>query len=84
MDSWDGSSKTKMAFRLFDMNKDGYITREEFKKVAIELETFKCKLCFQVSKNLDVTQIEAVFQRFDLNKDGRLSKGEFRRLMEKS
>jgi len=69
MDSWDGSSKTKMAFRLFDMNKDGYITREEFKKV---------------SKNLDVTQIEAVFQRFDLNKDGRLSKGEFRRLMEKS
>ena len=30
----DRSSKTEMAFKLFDMNKDGYITREEFKKVG--------------------------------------------------
>ena len=33
MNHTDRSSKTEMAFKLFDMNKDGYITREEFKKV---------------------------------------------------
>jgi len=68
MNTCDRSSKAETAFRLFDMNKDGYITRDEFKKV---------------SKKLDSSQIEAVFHRFDLNKDGRLSMEEFKRLMEK-
>ena len=31
----DKSQKTETAFKLFDRNKDGYITREEFTKVAI-------------------------------------------------
>lgn len=64
----DRSSQTELAFKLLDMNKDGFITKEEFIKV---------------SKTLDSAQIEAVFERFDLNKDGRLSLGEFRKLMEK-
>jgi Ca2+-binding EF-hand superfamily protein len=33
MKNSDRSSHTKMAFKLFDMNKDGFITREEFKMV---------------------------------------------------
>ena len=35
MNNADRSSKTEMAFKLFDMNKDGFITREEFKKVVL-------------------------------------------------
>ena len=34
MSKADKSQKTETAFKLFDKNKDGYITREEFTKVA--------------------------------------------------
>ena len=84
MNNSDRSSKSLIAFKLFDMNKDGYITREEFKKVHLVISnTVKLYPCLKVSKKLDSTQIEAVFKRFDVNKDGRLSMDEFRRLMEK-
>ena len=34
MNKADKSQKTETAFRLFDKNKDGFITREEFTKVS--------------------------------------------------
>ena len=33
MNKADKSAKTETAFKLFDKNKDGFITREEFTKV---------------------------------------------------
>jgi len=59
--------KVDTAFKMFDKNKDGFITKEEFA---------------QVSKSLSKEQIEAVFAKFDSNKDGKLSKEEFKNLME--
>merc|ERR1712113_869143 len=64
----DKSQKTETAFKLFDRNKDGYITREEFTKVP---------------KKLTPSQIEAVFAKFDANGDGRLSMDEFKQMMER-
>merc|ERR1711936_1082735 len=64
----DKSKVVKTAFKVLDLDKDGYITKDEFS---------------QASKTLDADQIEIVFQRFDTNKDGRLSKEEFQQLMEK-
>jgi len=59
--------KVDTAFRMFDKNRDGFITKDEFA---------------QVSKTLSKEQIEAVFAKFDANKDGKLSKDEFKNLME--
>jgi len=61
-------SKTDTAFGLFDKNRDGFITKDEFA---------------EVSKKLSPAQIDAVFAKYDANKDGKLSKEEFRNLIEK-
>merc|ERR1719410_2522728 len=68
MSKADKSQKTETAFRLFDKNRDGYVTREEFTKV---------------SKKLNQRQIEAVFAKFDANGDGRLSMEEFTKVSKK-
>ena len=71
---------------MLDLDKDGFITKEEFIQVKHNTElwfkTLKI-LKLQASKTLDKQQIEKVFERFDVNKDGRLSKEEFQQLMEK-
>ena len=37
MNKTDRSSKTETAFKLFDKNKDGFVTREEFIKARVIL-----------------------------------------------
>ena len=49
MNKADKSQKTETAFRLFDKNKDGYITREEFNKVDESSEIKSCLFHFQCS-----------------------------------
>ena len=87
MATTERSAKTKTAFKLFDKNKDGFITRQEFLKVCFFCrKIYKALIVihiYQVSKKLDAEQVEAVFARFDLNGDGRLSMDEFKLLMEK-
>ena len=39
MSKTDRAAKTETAFRLFDKNKDGFITREEFIKVGCNYAT---------------------------------------------
>ena len=60
--------QTELAFKLYDEDKDGYITKTEMEKL---------------SKNLTKEQIEKVFARFDADGDGRLSYSEFRKMMMK-
>jgi len=64
----DTSRQAEIAFRLYDKDKDGYITKSEMEKL---------------SKNLSKEQIDKVFARFDQDGDGRLSYAEFRKMMNK-
>lgn len=61
-------AKAERAFKLFDKDNDGYITKGEFQKI---------------SKKLNREQIEAVFAKFDKDGDGVLSFEEFRRMLNK-
>jgi len=60
-------AKAERAFRLFDKDNDGYITKEEFGKI---------------SKKLNKDQVEAVFNKFDKDGDGVLSFNEFRSMLQ--
>ena len=64
----DTSRQAEIAFRLYDKDKDGYITKNEMEKL---------------SKNLSKEQIDKVFARFDADGDGKLSYAEFRKMMNK-
>ncbi|TRY70667.1 hypothetical protein TCAL_09683 [Tigriopus californicus] len=64
----DAGKQAELAFKLYDKDKDGYITKSEMEKL---------------SKNLSKEQIEKVFARFDADGDGRLSYAEFRKMMNK-
>merc|ERR1712039_729342 len=60
--------QTELAFKLYDEDKDGYITKTEMEKG-------------ELSKNLTKEQIEKVFARFDADGDGRLSYSEFKKMI---
>lgn len=64
----DAGKQAEIAFRLYDKDKDGFITKSEMEKL---------------SKNLSKEQIDKVFARFDADGDGRLSYAEFRKMMNK-
>ena len=64
----DAAKQAEIAFRLYDKDKDGFITKSEMEKL---------------SKNLSKEQIDKVFARFDADGDGRLSYAEFRKMMNK-
>ncbi len=64
----DSSRQAEIAFRLYDKDKDGYITKSEMEKL---------------SKNLSKEQIDKVFARFDSDGDGKLSYAEFRKMMQR-
>jgi len=63
-----GLDKAEMAFKLYDKDKDGYITKAEMTKL---------------SKTLTKDQIDKAFKRFDSDGDGRLSYTEFKKMMHK-
>merc|ERR1712039_611650 len=60
--------QTELVFKLYDEDKDGYITKTEMEKG-------------ELSKNLTKEQIEKVFARFDADGDGRLSYSEFKKMI---
>lgn len=59
--------KAEIAFRLTDTNKDGYIDKAEFAKMA---------------KSLSSEKIDKVFENCDKNKDGKLDLSEFKEMMD--
>ena len=62
----EGMDTAEMAFRLTDTNKDGYVDKSEFKKMA---------------KSLSKEKIEKAFEYCDKNKDGKLDMNEFKEMM---
>lgn len=61
-------ARAERAFKLFDKDNDGFITKDEFQKI---------------SKKLNREQIEAVFSKFDKDGDGVLSFEEFKKMLNK-
>lgn len=70
--------KLKFAFTMYDLNKNGYITRDEFKVI----------LNMMVGANITSEQLENIADRTiteaDLDRDGKISFEEFCRAMEKT
>ena len=60
--------KAEIAFRMFDRNGDGCISKGEFS---------------QISKKLNSKQVDAVFKKFDKDDDGLLSFEEFQTIFDK-
>jgi len=63
----DAEAKAEIAFKAFDKNHDGFVTKSEMMKV---------------SKKLTKEQVDAVFQRNDNNHDGKLNLEEFQEFMQ--
>ena len=61
-----GMDAAELAFRLTDTNKDGFVDKNEFKKIT---------------KNLPKDKVEKAFQNCDTNKDGKLDIHEFKEMM---
>lgn len=61
-------STSDVAFRIFDENRDGYVTKQEMRKTS----------------KMTKTQIDAVFKSNDIDQDGKLSREEFREFMNRS
>lgn len=61
--------KADLAFKAFDKNQDGFITKNEM---------------LRTSKNLTKQQVDAVFQRNDVDQDGKISREEFHEFMQQS
>ena len=64
----DKTDKITEAFKMFDLDHDGYITKEEFGKIA---------------SKMNKRQVDAVYAKFDTNKDGRLGVEEFGKLVDR-
>ena len=60
-------NKAEIAFRLADKDKDGYVDRSEFEKMA---------------KNLPKEKMDKVFDNVDKNNDGKLDFSEFKAMMD--
>ena len=84
----DTSRQAEIAFRLYDKDKDGYITKSEMEKLSKTLTKVNFQflnLCSTFWKRAlhFQEQIDKVFSRFDADGDGRLSYAEFRKMMNK-
>ncbi|GMT35968.1 hypothetical protein PFISCL1PPCAC_27265 [Pristionchus fissidentatus] len=74
----DRSKKLKFAFMMYDLNRNGYITREEFKVILNSM----------VGANITADQLDKIADRTieeaDADQDGKISFEEFCKAMEKT
>lgn len=64
-------AELREAFYMYDMNNDGYITKEEFRTTMKSL-----------GENLTEEEVDAMMSQADTNKDGKISMEEFVHLMQ--
>ena len=80
----DKKDKAEMAFRLYDKDKDGYITKGEMVKLSKTLTKEQVeKVKFQQLLLLIWFGEYQAFSKFDSDGDGRLSLAEFKKMMNK-
>ncbi|KAJ7413612.1 Kv channel-interacting protein 4 [Pitangus sulphuratus] len=70
--------KLNWAFNLYDINKDGYITKEEMLDIMKAIYDMMGKCTYPVLKEDAPRQhVETFFQKMDKNKDGVVTIDEF-------
>ncbi|KFQ45038.1 Kv channel-interacting protein 4, partial [Nestor notabilis] len=70
--------KLKWAFNLYDINKDGYITKEEMLDIMKAIYDMMGKCTYPILKEDAPRQhVETFFQKMDKNKDGVVTIDEF-------
>ncbi|XP_065206144.1 Kv channel-interacting protein 1-like isoform X2 [Planococcus citri] len=70
--------KLKWTFSLYDINKDGTISREEMTMIVTAVYELMGKFAEQMMQDNTVsTKVDSLFQKMDINKDGLVSLEEF-------
>eukprot|EP00062_Callorhinchus_milii_P004967 gi/632943943/ref/XP_007887231.1/ PREDICTED: Kv channel-interacting protein 4 isoform X4 [Callorhinchus milii] len=70
--------KLKWAFNLYDINKDGYITKEEMLDIMKSIYDMMGKYTYPVLRDeIPRQHVEIFFQKMDKNKDGVVTIDEF-------
>ena len=67
----DANAELREAFYMYDMNNDGYITKEEFRTTMKTL-----------GENLTEEEVDAMMSQADTNGDGKISMEEFIHLLQ--
>lgn len=68
----ENTKDPEVAFKKLDTDKDGKLTKEEFKKITDLLEGVK--------KKLTAAMVEEAFTKLDTDKDDKLSLDEFKKV----
>ena len=83
----DSAKQAELAFKLYDKDKDGYITKSEMEKLSKTLSKEQIEKVTSKKVNFFSSPLVKrnfkVFARFDADGDGRLSWSEFRKMMNK-
>ncbi|CAH1989852.1 unnamed protein product [Acanthoscelides obtectus] len=70
--------KLQWAFSLYDINGDGYITREEMTDIVTAIYDLMGKMVEPCIEECTVTErVDRIFQKMDKNKDGVVTLDEF-------
>lgn len=65
----DVTKRLKLAFKIYDLDKNGFITKKEMEKVIIAIYKMAGVRNFN-NENHPRTLVENMFQKMDLNNDG--------------
>ena len=62
----DAEDEMLESFKMFDLNHDGFITKDEFKKVMLNL-----------GEKLSDAEVDEYIKQYDINNDGKIDYKEF-------
>uniref|UniRef100_A0A8C4X123 Kv channel interacting protein 2 n=1 Tax=Eptatretus burgeri TaxID=7764 RepID=A0A8C4X123_EPTBU len=72
------NDKLNWAFNLYDINKDGYVTKEEMNDIIKSIYDMMGKYtCPALNENCPKEHVDKFFQKMDRNKDGVVTMDEF-------
>jgi len=74
----DVDQKVQLGFKLFDLNSDGFVQKEELRLLLRNITKVKFSNSQDLEKYIE-DFITRTFEKFDENKDGQLSFDEFKR-----
>ena len=76
----------RTAFKIFDMNEDGYVDKKEFKRMTNSKKISKkvIDVVFEVCYRIIILKLNIFVQRCDLDNDGKLDFDEFRAMIIRS
>lgn len=69
--------KLRWAFRLYDVDRDGVLSREEIYRVVLSIYDLLGKKTASMYEKTAIDQADQVFERLDLNGDGVITVTEF-------